>query len=322
MGEFLSVRENVEYAKKAEDHGLSSAWITEHCYYRDAIVSATAILAQTRRIDVGTSIVNPFTRHPALLAMTAATLNEFSEGRFILGLGLGIPLWNDEQMGIPMGSPNRSLREASEITRLLLRGNTARVQGERFRAMDVKLGFDIAQNPARIYLAGVRPQLLRTAARFGDGVILSACSTVSYVRNSLPFIEQGLKESGRSSIEVTCLAYLSISNDSEKARRDIKPWLFTILMRPGREDLILSDNPKQQAKVKAAKEAMADGDRENAMKLISDDIVDSISIVGNKEECLESIDRYRGSGVTELVLIPVTPSLNLLEDLMNSLEQS
>ena len=323
MGEFLTVNEKVECAKRAEKYGLSSAWVAEHHYHRDAVVTCTAILSETRTMYVGTSIINPFTRHPALLAMTAATLNEFSGGRFVLGLGLGIPLWNEEQMGIPMGKdPVNSLKEAVAITRSLLRGETTRLEGRRFTARNVKLGFDLGKNPSRVYVAAVRPKLLKTAAQIGDGVILPACSTVSYIKNSLPFINQGMRESGRNAVEVVCLAYLSISKESQLATHEIKPRLFTILMRPDREELIFPDELDRQAEVKAAKTALAQGDTEKAMNLISDDIVKTVSITGDLNECFAGIDRFRNTGVTELVLVPTNADLSYLEELLSRLSHS
>src|SRR5579875_1596993 len=307
MGEFLSVEEKVEFAEKAEKYGLTSAWTQEHYYHRDSLVTSTAIACRTKRIRIGTSIVNPFTRHPALLAMAAATINEFSRGRFTLGLGLGLSVWNEDQLGIPMGSPSgESLREACTLTKLLLQGNTVTFEGKRFKVMNVKLGSTAPNTtPPPVYVAAVGQQLLRIAGSVGDGVILPTCATVNYIRNSMPIIKQALHESNRMSTEVVCLSFISISEHSEVAKKEIRPHLFPTLLRRGREKLMFPRSKDQQMKIKKARDAMSRGDEVTASKLISDDIVDSVSIAGDQNECVRSIGRFRNTGITELVLVPV-----------------
>ena len=90
LAERLTVPEKVRYSQAAERSGFASAWAAEHYFHRDAIVTSAAILAGTKRLKVGTGVINPYTRHPALLAMTTSTLIEMTEGLFILGLGTSV----------------------------------------------------------------------------------------------------------------------------------------------------------------------------------------------------------------------------------------
>src|SRR5579862_3269047 len=88
---FGSVQEVVELARLAEQAGFDVIWYCHDLFLRDAWVTLTAVAAATSRIQLGTCIVNPFTDDPAEIAMHAATLQEYSEGRFILGIGPGEP---------------------------------------------------------------------------------------------------------------------------------------------------------------------------------------------------------------------------------------
>jgi len=312
MGEYLTVNEKISYSKVAEENGLASAWIAEHYYYRDAVVTAAAILSHTKKLIVGTSIINPFTRHPALLAMTSATLSEMSGGRFILGLGLGIPLWIEQQMGIDMGSQIVSLRESVQLIKSLLSGESF-ADGKRFVARNVKLGFGTDDHRTPVYIAGVKSRMLELAAAYGDGVILPAGSSPDYVRKAIPIINGSLKKSKKANTEIVCLAYLLVDQDSRLAKTKVKPWLFPILMRPDREELILADKPEEKTRVKQAKKYMITGDREKAESLVDDGILEAISISGNSDECLRAIREFAKAGVTHLVLNPTESKPATLE---------
>src|SRR5438477_5984648 len=120
------------WARAAERAGLGSVWIIEDYFHPGAFALAGAAAAVTDRIAVGLGVVNPYTRHPALLAMETAALAGLAPGRVALGLGSSNRRWIEEQMAIPFKTPLGGLRESVEIVRRLLAGERVTYTGECF----------------------------------------------------------------------------------------------------------------------------------------------------------------------------------------------
>src|SRR5438046_5357186 len=127
------------WARAAERAGLGSVWIIEDYFQPGAYTLAAAAAAVTERIAVGLGVVNPYTRHPALIAMETAALAGLAPGRVVLGLGSSNRRWIEEQMSIPFKTPLRGLREGVEIVRRLLGGERVTCAGEVFAVHDVAL---------------------------------------------------------------------------------------------------------------------------------------------------------------------------------------
>src|SRR5262250_1286020 len=111
---------STEWARAAERAGLGSIWIIEDYYQPGAFTLAGAVAAATERITIGLGVVNPYTRHPAILAMETAALAGVAPGRVVLGLGTSNRNWIEGQMAIPFTAPLRGLREGVEVVRRLL----------------------------------------------------------------------------------------------------------------------------------------------------------------------------------------------------------
>ncbi|MDA4128889.1 MAG: LLM class flavin-dependent oxidoreductase [Thaumarchaeota archaeon] len=317
LGERLSVAEKVSYSRIAERNGFSSAWAAEHYFHRDAIVTSAAILAGTTRLKVGTGVINPYTRHPALLAMTTATLEEMSGGRFVLGIGTSVKYWIEDQMAIPLGDPAASLLESFRIIRGMLDGNLTTFAGKRFSAKDVTMDFNARRSKAPVYLAAVGPWMLRKSAEMADGVVMSTGSTPHYIRWATPHIEAGLAKSGRKKFGVVCLVSVGLRRDAARAMRDMMPWLLTPLMRLGRGKLVLPED----SVIDEARAAWNAGDREGAFRKTPKEVLESICICGDVETCARGIEDYRGLGVTDLVLTPISFDKDLLPKLLKRLSR-
>ena len=127
-----------ELASLAEELGFDSVWVAEDYFQGGAFSVATACALATTRIRVGIGVVNPFTRHPALLAMETASLDILSQGRITLGLGTGSPGWM-RQMGINFAAPRSGLREGAQLVRRLLSGEGVTFSGRYFSLNGVQL---------------------------------------------------------------------------------------------------------------------------------------------------------------------------------------
>lgn len=289
--------------------------MAEHYFHRDAIVTSAAILANTTRLKVGTGVINPYTRHPALLAMTTATLDEMSGGRFILGIGTSVKYWIEDQMAIPLGEPASSLLESFRIIRGMLDGNLSTLSGRRFSVNDVKMDFSPRSRKAPVYLAAVGPRMLKKSAEVADGVVMSTGSTPHYIRWAMPNIKDGLTRSGKKGFGVVCLVGVGLRRDTRKAMKDMAPWLLTPLMRPGRGKLVLPDD----SVIEEARAAWDTGDREAAFRKTPNEVLESVCICGDVSECVRRIEDYRGLGLTDLVLTPISFDDDLLPKLLKCL---
>lgn len=191
-----------EWTRDAEELGYAAAFITEA--NNDSLACALALGMQTRRIGLGTAITNIYLRHPALLANEAATVHQFTDGRFILGLGTGHSEGNS-RLGIDMGQPLVKMRQTVAALRKMLEG------GGTGPKISGKLP---------LYLAGVSRPMVKLAGEIADGVIFNFFPPAR-VREALGEIAEGARAAGRNPAEVepTLFATAFISNDLEAARR-------------------------------------------------------------------------------------------------------
>src|ERR1700690_4233276 len=196
----------VEWTRDAEEMGFAAAFMTEA--NNDSVACSLALGMQTQRIGLGTAITNIYLRHPALLANEAATVHQFTGGRFILGLGTGHGEGNS-RLGIEMGQPVVKMRETVATLRKMLEG------GGTGPKISGKLP---------LYLAGVSRPMVRMAGEIADGVIFNFFPPAR-VREALGEIAEGARAAGRDPAEVepALFATAFIADDLEAGRRAGRP---------------------------------------------------------------------------------------------------
>ena len=134
-----------ERARAAERAGVDSLWFIEDYFRTGAFTMAGAAAAATTEIGLGLGVVNPYTRHPALLAMETATLAGIAPGRVVLGLGTGVRGWVEDQMRIPAPAPLAALGECVDVVRRLWAGERVSHEGQAFSLAGVALEEKSAQ---------------------------------------------------------------------------------------------------------------------------------------------------------------------------------
>ena len=134
----------------------------------------------TSRVKIGPCVTDPYSRHPALTAMAIATLDEISARRAILGIGAGISGF--AELGVERKKPARAIREAIELIRMLLRGETVTYQGDVIRFHDGKLGFAPHRAEIPVYVASNGPLGQKMAGAIADGAIMGHCGNVEEVK--------------------------------------------------------------------------------------------------------------------------------------------
>src|SRR5438874_3674752 len=211
-------------ARAAERAGFGSVWIIEDYFHPGAYTIAAAAAAVTERVVIGLGVVNPYTRHPALVAMETAALAAVAPERVVLGLGSSNRKWIEAQMAIPFKTPLRGLREAVEIIRRLLDGQRVTYAGDVFAVHDVALE---APPPAPVpLLLGVKgARALALAAEVADGVHCSVLASPAHVRR----VRATTASRPRGDFAVIAYVLVAVSDDRAQARAWVRPLIARYL---------------------------------------------------------------------------------------------
>lgn len=293
--------EMVDFARQAEGAGFGSIWMAEHLCFRDAVTSCTAFLLGTRSMSIVPTAISPYARHPMLIAMSAATMDELAPGRVRIMLGTGSPVAFGEA-GIALDHPLATVREATLLIRQLLTGDFVRFQGRIFKVAAPKMGL-VPSRPIPLLLAAMGPQMLKLGGEIADGVGLSAGSSTAYFRWATEHVRQGAAGAGRSlrDVEMSGFVHLSTGPSRKAALEAAKEKLAYVLRLPVQKwNLEISGTDLDQG---AILEALEKRDWQRAASLVSDEVVARHAIAGEYEECLARIAEYRAAGLDELVCV-------------------
>ena len=281
----------IEWSRAAEDAGFSGVFMTEA--NNDSLACSLALGLQTKRIKLGTAITNIYLRHPNLLANEAAAVQEFTGGRFILGLGTGHREGNSA-LGIDMGVPLTRMRETVKTLRAMLDG------GKTGPRVGTKLP---------LYLAGVSRPMVKLAGEIGDGVIFNFFPPAR-VKEALGELAEGAKTAGRDvkQIEPTLFATAFISDDLEAARRPARK----LLSRYGALKFYgnMMAHAGFEREISAIRAAGRDADA--AIKAVSNELIDATLLVGSEARVRERLQELCAPGIGTAIVFtnPVNEDRN------------
>jgi len=202
----LAPREVVECVRLAEDLGYESAWIAEG-HGGDAFALLAACARTTRRIRLATGISSVFVRSAPTIAMAAATVDDLSDGRLVLGLGSSHRVQVEGEHGVPFVQPTARLRETVEIVRTLLGTGTVAFRGGVVTIDRFDLWFRPARPAVPIYLAALFPPLLELAGELADGALLT-WPTLATARRAAEAVARGAARAGRQPVAVDLASLL------------------------------------------------------------------------------------------------------------------
>lgn len=294
-----TIADVVKLAVCAEKNNLGCVWYCQDLFQRDAWVFLTAAASETRRIDLGTGIVTPYTVSPAEIAMYAATLDEYSGGRVRLGISVGAVEFL-KWAGIQVKQPISGVRESVSIIRRLLRGERVEHNGIVFKnwTNDAYLRFKPFRDKIPIYLGAQSPKLLRLAGKIGDGV-LPLLFPPEYINKVLEHIRTGAEKGGRSlaDLDVVGWVWFSVAQDREKAV-DALRGLVSYYGPHLAEDMIKTVGLCSED-FDLIREAYNRRDSEGAKRLVTDEMAE-LAIWGNPGDCIERIDRLAKGGLRHI----------------------
>ncbi len=285
-------QEFVEIGQLAESNGYESVFVNEG--RGDAIACAQAIAAGTRTIITGTNIANIFFRHPFLAASTSRTVAELSEGRFILGLGMSHRALL-ASLDIDMGEARENLGNYVKSVRDGIQGNL----GSGF------LKPNASKFPVPVYIAGNTIESAAIAGAFGDG-IMPFLSPLSYIPTLNQAAGDARVEHGRTAESFGCILSIPtfVSNDEAQARSAARYNLAFFAQLPNYR------RQWRRAGFKTAMDAVqkvwATGNRREAAEQIPDELVESVCVFGDAQQCLAQLQAFRDAGV-DVPVIAVSP---------------
>jgi len=294
--------ETLELARLAEQLGFAEIWTNESGHYRGAFTVAAAIASVTSSVGIGIGIVNPFHRHPSVIAMEAATLDELSGGR--VRLGIGAALWNLRNLGEADDRTRRPLTatiEAIRIVRALLRGEPG-IESQIYTvSADAHLDFAPLRPDLPVYVGAVNERMLRAGGAWADAVELGAVTSSRYVRWAHEVIAEGARSNGRQPelIDVAAPLMVSIADDHRSARQAVKEQLAYYLFRV-EGVMTAKSGADPQAVAAVQREVRANGVAAGA-RLVGDELIDTFALAGDPAHVARRFADYAAAGVKGLI---------------------
>ena len=289
VGAFVSAGRSLETALQrvelAERLGYESAYVT-HLAARDSLSVLMAYAMRSERIRIGSGVMPIYSRTPVATAQAAATIDEVSGGRLVLGLGVSHRPVVEGWYGTEIGKPVREMREYVGILRAIFRGEDP-PQGERFRSGFRFMGIE-PRADLPIYVAGLSPAMLRLAGELGDGVILWLCNP-DYVREVVvPEVTKGRERAGKGldGFDIVAAVPTAVTDSPEEAREKLRADLVPYFHLPFYKAMIERSGFPTDAGA-------------------PDDFLDVLAAIGSAEEATASVDRYREAGATSPCIGPI-----------------
>lgn len=293
LSPFMDIRpsELVRLAREAEDAGFAGAFIPEG--NNDGLMCCYAIACATTRIQIATWIANIYFREPILCAAGAAMVQEESNGRFVLGLGVSHrPAMQD--LGIEMGKPRERLRGYTLDLRRLLRGEAAGSSGRRVRTSPLTVP---------IYFAALALETVRLGGELADGLMLDIC-TPERLRTAIASAHDTARQCGRTPADVILTAGIPVflSDAREEAFEAARRTLGRYATLPAYNRLF--ERSGFDTETAAVRDAVSQGDSNAMVAAISDRMIDALALAGSNARCIERLEQFHGSGADTLILRP------------------
>jgi F420-dependent oxidoreductase-like protein len=318
--------ELVPLVQEAERLGYDSVWAAE-AWGTDAVSVLAWMAASTSRIKIGSAIMQIPGRTPANTAMTAATLDLMSGGRFILGLGTSGPQVVEGWHGEPWGKPLVKTREYIEIVRMALRRDVVEHEGEHYRipydgpgATGLGKPLKMMLRPLRadipIYLAAIGPKNVALAAEIADGWLPIFVHPERFVDAFGDSIV-----GARDGFEIAATAMVLVGDDVQALRDSLKPYLALYVGGMGAKGKnfynSLMGRYGWEAEAAHIQELYLGGKQRESIAAVPDELVDAVSLVGPKERIRERLDAWRESPVTTLMVgSPQPEALQVMAELV------
>jgi F420-dependent oxidoreductase-like protein len=310
----LSAEQQLALVRAAEDAGYDSVWAAE-AYGSDAATVLAWLAAQTSRIKLGSAIFQMPARSPAMTAMTAATLDQLSGGRMLLGIGSSGPQVAEGWHGQRFAKQLLRTREYVEIVRKALARERLVYDGDYYElplpdgpGKAIKLTIAPVQERIPVYIASIGPKNVQLTGEIADGW-LPIFFSPEYVGDARQLLAEGAAQAGRElddSFDIAPTVNVCIDDDIDRARDVMRPFIALYVGGMGsRERNFYNALVQRYGFADAAKEIQdlyLDGKRDEAAAAVPTELIDMITIVGPSDRVRERLAVYRDAGVGTMLV--------------------
>jgi F420-dependent oxidoreductase-like protein len=314
----LSSTEQLELVQEAERLGYDSVWTAE-AYGSDAVTILAWIAAHTERIKLGSAILQMPGRSPAMTAMTAATLDQLSGGRVLLGIGTSGPQVAEGWHGQRFGRQLQRTREYVDVVRMALRRERVEYRGETLElplpdgpGKALKLTIAPVQERIPIYIAAIGPKNTALTAEIADGWLPTLFSP-EHVAEFRPLLEEGFARAGDgkslAGFDIAPTVSVNVRDDRDAARDAMRPYLALYVGGMGsREQNFYNRLAQRYGFEDAAREVQdlyLEGRKDEAAAALPAELIDAVSLCGPADAVRERLAVFRDAGVGTLIVSPM-----------------
>src|ERR671924_551819 len=309
----LTRQDQLEIVREAERLDYDSVWTAE-AYGSDAATILGWIAGQTSRIRIGSAIFQMPGRSPAMTAMTAATLDQLSDGRMILGIGSSGPQVAEGWHGQRFGRQIQRTREYVAVVRMALARERVEFHGETVElplpdgpGKALKLTIAPVQERIPIYLAAMGPKNTQLCGEIADGWMPFLFSP-GHVEEARELLEEGASRSGRSldGFDIAPSVQVAIDNDIERARDVMRPFVALYVGGMGSRQRnfynALVERYGFEAAAREIQDLYLDGKKEEAAAAIPGALIDTTTLAGPRDHIRERLAVYRDAGVGTMIV--------------------
>jgi F420-dependent oxidoreductase-like protein len=315
----MTAADQLDLVKEAEAAGYDSVWAAE-AYGSDAATVLAWLAAQTSRIRIGSAIFQMPARSPAMTAMTAATLDQLSGGRMLLGIGTSGPQVAEGWHGQRFGKQLARTREYVEILRKALARERLVYEGETYRlplpdgpGKALKLTIAPVQEEIPIYIASIGPRNTELTGEIADGW-LPIFFSPEHVGQARELLDEGAARAGRSledgNFDIAPGVNVCIDDDVDRARDQMRHFIALYVGGMGsRERNFYNQLVQRYGFEDAAREIQElylDGKKDEAAAAVPASLIDTITLVGPREKVRDRLAVYSEAGVGSLIVVPVS----------------
>jgi alkanesulfonate monooxygenase SsuD/methylene tetrahydromethanopterin reductase-like flavin-dependent oxidoreductase (luciferase family) len=299
IGTFISVGRSLERAlervKRADELGFDSVYTT-HTAGRDSLSVLMAYASVSERVRLGSGVLPIFSRTPVATAQAAATIDEFSGGRMVLGIGVSHQVTVENWFDSKIEKPVSQMREYAGIVRALLRGEPT-ADGTYFNTNFAFMGYE-PRPDMPIYIAGLSPNMLRLAGEIGDGVVLWLCGP-GYIRDVVvPAVREGRERAGKDldGFDVVAAVPSALTDDRAAAFDTMRADLITYASLPFYRAMLERSGFSEE--IAAFDAGMAAGNPERALAGLSDRMLGELFAIGSADDVKAGVQRYFDAGAS------------------------
>ncbi len=303
-------RQLIRLAHLADESNYDVLWYADERFFREVYSGLTLAAVNTNKIQLGTCVTDPYSRHPALTAMAIATLDEVSNGRAVLGVGAGVSGFGP--LAMKRDKPVVALREMGELVRTLLSGNEVDYHGQLTHFDHGQLDFKPVRSRVPVYIASNGELGLSLAGQIADGAIMQGAVASRTIDWMIANIKRGANKAGRAltAVDIVSRVNLCIAQDGRAAKDAMRSSLARSLVAtqpefPTFKVAGLEVTSEMRERCKNIGYTYDPEKLAPVAQLIPDEYVDALTLAGNVEQVAQGVLRLIRCGITHVEVFPI-----------------